>query len=457
MTYLASHPGVAMTGMGALGLLKTKASAANTHLSRHRDPTLHGMKTAAGTPDGSIAGKRDVIAAQFIALANTKQDMGKDTADVDALQKKFERAYAKATSGYLKGGMWDGCWRYAEMKGKWWPHYLVAHQLDVTDFDQLTPSAKRFTLILDHMSEALLQEQEAVAKCSELDRLKADVETLAAQGGAAEWAGRERTAILSRKLVAEIAGHRDNARTALARASEQVWPDKKHYGRRLAISGGLYGVAAAVGVIGLAVASLGVAIVAFAVTLVLRVVSLGSIRGYDRERSWKSADSLLEATKEFINCEGDAMKTEIWLAHSAVMSHQLNMIWDGQQRMRGDLQQTQRTVENLVAKHDAFEAKHDAFEAKHDAFASDMTSKMDSLREDMRSLARATGVHPSPFGRGTLNLVPGPSPSLLSTPSSTPSSSTLSTPVGTPPRDRPVPLARALSCGQFNVDAHRFA
>ncbi|WP_140413372.1 glycerol-3-phosphate acyltransferase [Pandoraea sp. PE-S2T-3] len=365
--------------------------------------------------------------------------MLKDAADVEALQKKFERAYAKATSGYLKGGMWDGCWRYAEMKGKWWPHYLVAHQLDVTDIDQLTPSAKRFTLILDHMSEALLQEQEALAKCSELGLLKAEDKALEAQGGEAEWAGRERTAILSRKRVIEIAEHRDNARKALARASEQVWPDKKHYGRRLAISGGLYGVAAAVGVIGLAVASLGVAIVAFAVTLVLRVVSLGSIRGYDRERSWKSAESLLEATKEFINCEGDAMKTEIWLAHSDVMSRQLNMIWDGQQRMSGDLQQTQRTLENLAT--------------KHDVFASDMNSKMDGLREDMRSLARATGVHPSPFRSGALNPVSSPFPSLPSTPLS----STFSTPVGTPPRDRPAPLVRALSCSQLTFDASRLA
>lgn len=108
------------------------------------------------------------------------------------------------------------------MKGKWWPHYLVAHQLDVTDTDQLTPSAKRFTLILDHMSEALLQEQEALAKCNELGLLKAEVRTLEAQGGEAEWAGRERTAILSRKLIIEIAEHRDNARKALARAGEQV-------------------------------------------------------------------------------------------------------------------------------------------------------------------------------------------------------------------------------------------
>ncbi|WP_141118717.1 glycerol-3-phosphate acyltransferase [Pandoraea sp. PE-S2R-1] len=439
MTYLASHPGLATTGMGALRLLKVKASAVNTRPSRPGDLTLDNTKATAGAVGCSIAGKRDVIAAQFVALANTKQGMHKDAADVEALQKKFERAYAKATSGYLKGGMWDGCWRYAEMKGKWWPHYLVAHQLDVTDIDQLTPSAKRFTLILDHMSEALLQEQEALAKCSELGLLKAEDKALEAQGGEAEWAGRERTAILSRKRVIEIAEHRDNARKALARASEQVWPDKKHYGRRLAISGGLYGVAAAVGVIGLAVASLGVAIVAFAVTLVLRVVSLGSIRGYDRERSWKSAESLLEATKEFINCEGDAMKTEIWLAHSDVMSRQLNMIWDGQQRMSGDLQQTQRTLENLAT--------------KHDVFASDMNSKMDGLREDMRSLARATGVHPSPFRSGALNPVSSPFPSLPSTPLS----STFSTPVGTPPRDRPAPLVRALSCSQLTFDASRLA
>lgn len=103
MTYLASHPGVAMKAMGALGLLK--ASAVDTRAPRHVDLTLDNTKTTAGTVGCSIAGKHDVIAAQFVTLANTKQGMNKDTADVEALQKKFERAYAKATSGYLKGGM----------------------------------------------------------------------------------------------------------------------------------------------------------------------------------------------------------------------------------------------------------------------------------------------------------------------------------------------------------------
>lgn len=421
MTYLVSHPGLARQALGQLDEIWKMRGAKGPPpsyaqaVSEARKPS----KLMGGT-GRSIAEKRAAIAAQLVEMTNSRRLAGTDTSLIEAVEEKFERAYTKATSGYLTGGMWDGFWRYSKMQGKWWPHYLVAHQLDQHDIEQLTPSARRFSEILDHLSQALMQGEEAMQTYHRLTKQVAEAFAEKVGDDKPHWERQQRFIANIREFVVGAKQHRDAAHAAIGRANGQVWPDKKHYARRLAISAALYSAAVIVGVVALAISSPVVAAIGFAVTLILRIVGLVNIRGYDRERSWKSVESLLDATEKLINGEGETMKVGLWKMQEDAAALQRQMMWDSQQQTR---ESQQRMREDI----------------------GDALRKLSELKQDVSRIAQAVNVPTTSSGNAS------------SSAGSSSASSAQSTPQGTPPKDRPAPLVRAQSCGYFTFDGTRFA
>ncbi|MGC7403613.1 hypothetical protein [Pandoraea pneumonica] len=427
MAYLASHPGVTMRALEPWSVFEKEGHQKDALPTYKQAMTVHRRGPITASTAKSIAEKRAVISAKFEALKNTRCAPNVDQEYIVALETKFEKMFKKSTSGYLKGGMWDGFWRYLKMQDKWWPHYMVGYQLTEKDIEKLTPSAKRFTLILDHFLEALEQGRQLMVANEQLKSLCPPGDGPEKAGAYEQETYRAETDEQICRLVeaSEQFGHLANQ--AIDRARAQVWPEKKHYGRRLLISGGLYLAAAIIGAIALGVSTGGIAFLAFTMTLLLRAVSLVSIRGFDRERSWKCVETLLDATEKFIKLEGDAMKTDVSLAHLRLTAR----IREGQDALKQGQEVLKQGQEGLQG----------GLQVAND--------KLDDLTAELRRVAIATGVYPA-----TSN---GASSSAASSASSSGSSSGASTPAGSPPKPPPAPLLRTQSLGYFTPDASRFA
>ncbi|WP_157112282.1 hypothetical protein [Pandoraea faecigallinarum] len=246
----------------------------------------------------SITERRAEIVGRFASIANARSRLGMGSQDIGELEAAFEKSFRKATSGYWKGGLWDGFWRYRSSIGQHGAYSRVADQMDIRQADRLTPSARRFREILTHLNDVLIKEEEAIAYCARIRDRAANLENETFASTLDERAAYASVKAECFALIARTNRCLADARRAVAQASRQVWPDKKHYGKRFSLSGGLYLVAATVAALALAKVGLVIAAIGFAVTMLIRIVSLGSIRGFDRERGWKATESLLESTKQ---------------------------------------------------------------------------------------------------------------------------------------------------------------
>lgn len=445
MTYLASHPGVAMWALESLNFFGKERYSKGEPLIYEPatiGPRKEGIAEATGQ---SIAEKRAAICAKFEALKNTRREPGHDMRYVEALEKTFERTFEKATSGYRKGGLWDGVWRYSKQPGKWMPHYLVGNQIHEKDIDQLTPSAKRFALILDQLIEALERGRQSM-EASEQVRALHHPSSFAERAGTSGQRGDPvETAEHVCRLVDISQQSCELARQALEEASGQVWPDKKHYGKRQILSFVLASVATAIAILGLAISAPILSCLGVTMTAATRGVGLASIRGFDRERSWKAIEGLLDATKQFITLEGDTMKTDVSLAQLRSTAR----LFEGQENLRMRIDDAQANLrggqENLSVRID------DARESLKGG-QENLSGKLDEFREELRRVAIAAGVYAA-----TSNVTAPSAPSSApSSESSSVMSSTTATPVGTPPKPHP-PMLRTQSLQTFTASPTRFA
>ncbi|BDD94639.1 hypothetical protein PanNE5_40790 [Pandoraea sp. NE5] len=299
------------------------------------------------TYEKSIADKHADIVGQFRQIANAKAQLGLDCGSLSRLENTFYATYRKATSGYWGGGLWDGVYRYAGNASRSGPYCRVGEQLNDHDVDSLTPSARRFSAILGHLTEALRKEQEILTKCFAMAQRSVGF------GGATfgepdiQKTASQRLSVERADGIAEIERCLTGVRESIALASKEVWPERKHYGKRVGITTSLYAAAAAVAVAGLFVSGGILAIVATVMTLVIRGVSLGSIRGFDRERGWKSVESLLASTGQFIETEGTMMRTYLDVADRRAALEREDMVWNLLNGIKSGLGQVNHQVESL--------------------------------------------------------------------------------------------------------------
>ncbi|VVE82114.1 hypothetical protein [Pandoraea sputorum] len=276
----------------------------------------------------SIAQKRDEIVAQLVQIRNAQQARGGSTYSVDTLSAAFEKSYSKATAGYWRGGLRDPFWRCLLVPDS--PGFIcsmVAEQLDEACEERLTPSAKRFLKILTCLNEALSHQREMLRGYESLLAQPDSQQESALDDVDADWRmldDRKRGHMLFR---AETASFIEDMRRAVDEARSNVRPEKKHHGKREAINGGLYTVAAIASGIALLVSTWAVAIIGFCITMVIRCVSLGSIRGFDREKGWKAVEGLLDQTKDFINREENAMYLSLSQGISTAQADQDQLVW----------------------------------------------------------------------------------------------------------------------------------
>ncbi|VVD88373.1 hypothetical protein [Pandoraea anhela] len=348
----------------------------------------------------SIAEKRAEIAARFASITNARSRLGMSTHDIGELEASFEKSFRKATSGYWKGGLWDGCWRYRSSIGQHGVYSRVRDQLAVRNPENLTPSAKRFREILVRLEEVLIREQEAIAHCTRLRDRAAMLE-----GKVFADASDERAAYAAVKAdcaaaIAHTSRCLADARRALVLASKQVWPDKKHYGKRFSLSGGLYLAAATVAALALAKVGLVIAVIGFAVTMLIRIVSLGSIRGFDRERGWKATESLLESTKQLLRNEETEMRTYLEGIQAKTSQRLDDLVWnrlgdlvDGQQQMSQDLRGLEQRMAGMDQRMDGMDRRIGDVSNKLDGMRDGLNDRMDSMRADLRAVAEAQRAH----------------------------------------------------------------
>ncbi|WP_353191814.1 hypothetical protein [Pandoraea pnomenusa] len=302
-------------------------------------------------PSGkSIDARRAEIADRLERIANARSRLGLPDAGVSKLQSTFDEAYRKATSGYWRGGLSDGFWRHKGASGQWGLLAFVGDQTNIGDSTRLTPSAKRFQVILEKLCDALANEQDVLEQCIVVARKSEEALRKRVPGSEGrEWGGRGGKEVDCLTLVRRIESHLDITRETIASASKQVVPEKKHYGKRFWISTALFVVSVGIAVAGL-IASGGVVAAALAlgaliVTTVIRLQSLASIRGYDRDRGWKSIEGLLAETKHFLETEGEAMKTHLLVTAALERLEIEKQVWQEMHAMRDDL----RRVESVVA------------------------------------------------------------------------------------------------------------
>ncbi|VVE45772.1 Chromosome partition protein Smc [Pandoraea cepalis] len=295
----------------------------------------------------SIAEKHAEIVGQFRRIANAKAQLGLDCGALSRLESAFFSTYKKATSGYWGGGLWDGVYRYVGNPSRSGPYCQVGEQLNDHDVDSLTPSARRFSAILGHLTEALRKEQEILAKC-----LATAQRSVASSGATFDDRAIQMTASQSQSTeradsVAEIERCLAGVRESIALATKEVWPERKHYGKRVVMTSSLYSAAAAVAVAGLFLSGGLLGVVATVMTLVIRGVSLGSIRGFDRERGWKSVESLLASTKQFIETEGTMMRSYLDVADRRAALERESMVWNLLTGIKTGLGQVNSHVDSL--------------------------------------------------------------------------------------------------------------
>ncbi|WP_150625936.1 hypothetical protein [Pandoraea captiosa] len=359
----------------------------------------------------SIAEKRAEIAGRFASIANARSRLGMSTQDIGDLGAAFDKSYRKATSGYWKGGLWDGCWRYPSSIGQHGAYSRVRDQLDVRHPDRLTPSARRFREILERLNEVLIKEEEAIGHCERICDRAANLarDTYASPSD-------ERAAYAGVKadcsaLIAQTSRCLADARRSVGLASKQVWPEKKHYGKRFSLSGGLYLAAATVAALALAKVGLAIAVIGFAVTMLIRIVSLGSIRGFDRERGWKATESMLESTKQWLRNEETEMRTYLEGIQASASQRLDDMMWDtlgvlkdGQQDTMRRLDQLESTTARQFASLEmrlsnrigGIESRFDGLDGRIDRVENRLDSlseKFDVMRADLQRVIAAQDAH----------------------------------------------------------------
>ncbi|MCI3204625.1 MULTISPECIES: apolipoprotein A1/A4/E family protein [Pandoraea] len=337
----------------------------------------------------SIAGARAEIAGRFASIANARSRLGMSTHDIGELEASFQKAFRKATSGYWKGGLWDGCWRYRSSIAQHGVYSRVRDQLEVRHPEHLTPSAKRFREILARLDDVLLKEEEAIEHCTRLRDRAAQLEARIFASVCDERAAYADVKADCAVAIAQTSRCLADARRAAALASRQVWPDKKHYGKRFSLSGGLYLAAATVAALALAKVGLVIAVIGFAVTMLIRIVSLGSIRGFDRERGWKATESLLESTKQLLRNEETEMRTYLEGIQAKTSQRLDDMVWnrlgnlmEGQQGMSRDLRSLEHRMSGVEQKLDGMDRRIGDVSGKvegMDRRVGDLSDKVDGM------------------------------------------------------------------------------
>ncbi|WP_287495883.1 hypothetical protein [Pandoraea sp. CB10b_02] len=341
----------------------------------------------------SIAEKRAEIAAQLKHLRNTCKALNLSTYSIERLTARFEKSFDKATAGYWRGGLRDPFWRCLATPGR--PGVfcsMVGDQLDEQCAELLTPSARRFLKVLTAFGEALEYEREMLARYETVLKgaraLSRDEPYVSPEG---RWQTLDRAKRRCMTLRDETAPLLEQMRRTIDRAFESVRPDKKRHGTREAITGGVYAVAAVVAAVALLVASAAVAIVGFAVTVLIRCVSLGSIRGFDREKGWKAVEDLLNHTKEFINSEEHSMYSNIHSIATWEQAEQQSLAWQqGQEALRlarESRSQGEKTLELVHALQAQVQATADsvsALDARMSARMSNLEEKTDDMAVDLK-------------------------------------------------------------------------
>ncbi|AJC22023.1 hypothetical protein [Pandoraea pulmonicola] len=340
----------------------------------------------------SIAEKRSEIAAQLMQLRNTCETLNLSTYSVDKLTETFEKSFDKATAGYWRGGLRDPFWRCITTPDR--PGFfcsMVGEQLDQQCAELLTPSARRFLKVLTAFGEALEHERDMLNRYGDLvkrNHAASRGETHADAGE--QWQALEGAKRRCMALYDETAPLVEKMRRAIDRACASVRPDKKHHGTREAITGGVYAVAAVVAAVALSVASVAVAIVGFAVTVLIRCVSLGSIRGFDREKGWKAVEDLLNHTREFINSEEHRMYSNINRVITWEQADQQALAWkQGEEALklaRENWRQSEKTLDLVHALQSQVKATSDSVSAL-DSRMSGLSGRMSRLEEKTDDMA----------------------------------------------------------------------
>ncbi|WP_150690604.1 hypothetical protein [Pandoraea communis] len=329
------------------------------------------MKQKAATSGKSIAEKHEEIVRQFQQIANTKAQLGLSSESITRLESAFASTYKKATSGYWGGGLWDGFYRYTSNPSRQGLYFLVGEQLHDRDIDSLTPSARRFSMILGHLADALRKEEEMLHKCGEMVERSTALRSATFEDAAAQRAEYAKIGAECMDVLAEVEQCLNAARETIRCGSKEVWPERKHFGKRFAMSAVLYCIAGGLAIAALIASSGTLAIVGVVLAIVIRVVSLGSIRGFDRERGWKSVESLLASAKQLIETEGATMKTYLDISDRRAALAREDMMWNLLQDVRTQTQGTDARVSAMAEQ------------------MSGVVSSVDSLRGDVRRQSQA--------------------------------------------------------------------
>ncbi|VVE52606.1 hypothetical protein PCO31111_04830 [Pandoraea communis] len=339
------------------------------------------LKQKAATSGKSIAEKHEEIVRQFQQIANTKAQLGLSSESITRLESAFASTYKKATSGYWGGGLWDGFYRYTSNPSRQGLYFLMGEQLHDRDIDSLTPSARRFSMILGHLADALRKEEEILRKCGEMVERSTALRSATFEDADAQRAEYTKIGAECMDVLAEVEQCLNAARETIRCGSKEVWPERKHFGKRFAMSAVLYCIAGGLAIAALIASSGTLAIVGVVLAIVIRVVSLGSIRGFDRERGWKSVESLLASTKQLIETEGATMKTYLDISDRRAALAREDMMWNLLQDVRTQTQGTDARVSAMAEQ------------------MSGVVSSVDSLRGDVRALQGTVDALQSDVGR----------------------------------------------------------
>ncbi|MFK0375533.1 hypothetical protein [Pandoraea sp. NPDC090278] len=337
----------------------------------------------------SIAQKRQEIASQLTQIRNAQLAMGGSTYAVDRLSSAFEKSYTKATSGYWRGGLRDPFWRCLTVPDS--PGFfcsMVADQLDEPCVERMTSSARRLLSILTSLSEALEHEQTMLREYASLVSKTGDLQSDAIDGVVANWEALEDLKRRCMTFRAQTAPFIEHMRRAVDVARSSVKPDRKHHGKREGINGGLYAAGAIVSGVALLVSGWVVAIIGFCVTMVIRCVSLGSIRGFDREKGWKAVEGLLDQTKEFINNQETAMYTTLAGQISTVQADQDRLAWQQLQKNWATLQQNSATLKQNSATLKQHSEDLRSMKGEFSSIRQELAQTATSLRGDFSTLRK---------------------------------------------------------------------